>query len=83
MCLLSSSGYSHDIPISVAESYGQTLAIASASSPPYASDDAVAMADISNFKTTRIMDKRLAPSRVEYNCEFEPLWLTIGLGKRC
>jgi hypothetical protein len=82
MCLLSSSGYSHDIPISVAESYGQTLAIASASSPPYASDDAVAMADISYFKTTKIMDKRLGPSRVKYSREFEPLWLTIASGKR-
>jgi len=64
------------------ESYGQTLAIASASSPLYASDDAVAMADISNFKTTKNMDKRVAPSRIEYNCEFEPLWLTIGSGNR-
>jgi len=79
MRLLSSSGYSEEFPISVAESYGQTLAIASASSPPYPSDDAVAMADISNFKTTKIMDKRLGPSRVEYNCEFEQLWLTIDL----
>src|SRR2546423_13129288 len=79
MCLLSSSGYSEEFPISVAESYGQTLAIASASSPPYPSDDAVAMADISNFKTTKIMDKRPGPSRVGYNCEFEQLWLTIDL----
>jgi hypothetical protein len=76
MCLLPSSGYSDKFPISVAESYGQTFA---ASSPPYPSDDAAAMADISNFKTTKIMDKRLGPSRVEYSCDFEPLWLTIDL----
>lgn len=37
------------------------------------------MADISSFKTTKIMDKRLGPSRAEDNCEFEPLWLTIDL----
>jgi hypothetical protein len=78
MCLLSSSGYSDEFPISVA-SYGQTLAIASASSPPYSSGDAVATADISNFKTTKIVDKRLGASRAEDNCEFEPLWLTIDL----
>jgi len=50
MCLLSSSGYSDEFPITVAKSYGQTLAIASASSPPYPSGDVAAMQDIEREK---------------------------------
>ena len=66
-------------PIPVAESSGQALATASASSMPGLSDGTLAIVDISNFKTTKIVDKRLGPSGVKYKCEFEPFWLAADL----
>jgi hypothetical protein len=37
------------------------------------------MIDISNFTTAKILDKRSSPSRVEYRCQLEPLWLVADL----
>jgi hypothetical protein len=37
------------------------------------------MVDISIFTTTKILDKRSSPYRVEYRCELEPLWLAADL----
>jgi hypothetical protein len=37
------------------------------------------MVDISNFRAAKILDERLSPSRVEYRCELEPLWLAADL----
>lgn len=73
------TGSSDESPIPVAEPSGQTLATASASSMPDLSDGTLAIVDISNFKTTKIVDKRLGPSGVKYKCEFEPFWLAADL----
>jgi hypothetical protein len=73
------TGSSSESPIPAAESSGQTLATASASSMPDLSDGTPAIVDISNLKTTKIVDKRLGPSGVEYKCEFEPFWLATDL----
>jgi hypothetical protein len=43
-------------------------------------DDPV-MVNISTFTTTKILDKRSSPCRVEYRCELEPLWLPADLVK--
>jgi hypothetical protein len=37
------------------------------------------MVDILNFTVAKILDKWLSPSRVEYRCELEPLWLAADL----
>jgi hypothetical protein len=60
---------------------GQTLPplIISASSLPNPGDNTLAMVDISNFTTTKIVDKRPGRSGVEYKCEFGPLWLAARL----
>jgi hypothetical protein len=39
------------------------------------------MVNISTFTTTKILDKRSSPRRVEYRCELEPLWLPADLVK--
>jgi hypothetical protein len=41
---------------------------------------ALAMADILNFTTTKIVDKRPGRSGVEYKYEFGPLWLATRCG---
>ena len=43
-------------------------------------DDPV-MINISTFTTTKILDKRSSPCRVEYRYELEPLWLPVELVK--
>jgi hypothetical protein len=43
-------------------------------------DDPV-MINISTFTTTKILDKRSSPCRVEYRYELEPLWLPADLVK--
>ena len=43
------------------------------------SDDPLAMVDISNFTILKIIDKKLGPSGVEYECELGPLWLAADL----
>jgi hypothetical protein len=59
----------------------QTLAplITSDPSMPGPGDGTLAMADISNFTTTKIVDKRPGRSGVEYKCKFGPLWLAARL----
>jgi hypothetical protein len=39
------------------------------------------MVDISNFTTTKILNKRSSPYKVEYRCELKPLWLPADLVK--
>jgi hypothetical protein len=65
----------------IVESSGQTLALAtvSALSLPDLGEGGPVMVDISNFTTAKILDKRPSPSRVEYRCELEPLWLAVDL----
>jgi hypothetical protein len=60
---------------------GQTLALpaTSTSSLPDPDDKTLAMVDISNFTTTKVVDKRPGRSGVEYKCEFGPLWLAARL----
>src|SRR5271156_6358518 len=60
---------------------GQTFPppIISASSLPNPGGGTLAMVDISNFTTTKIVDKRPGRSGVEYKCEFGPLWLAARL----
>ena len=66
------TGSSNDSPIPVVEFSGQTCDCV-ASSMANLSDGTLAIADISNFKTTKIVDKRLGPSGVKYKCEFDVL----------
>ena len=37
------------------------------------------MMDVSKLTTVKILDKRSNASRVEYECELEPLWLAAYL----
>jgi hypothetical protein len=62
-------------PVSVAESSGQTLGPGSASSFLEVGGKTSLMVYISNFTTTKIIDKRWGPSEVEYECELQPIWL--------
>jgi hypothetical protein len=66
-------GCSNESLISVAESSRQTLTTTSASRLPDLSNDRPVMADISNSKITKIMDKRLRPSEVQYECGLESI----------
>lgn len=54
-------------------------ATASASSLLEPGSKALLMVDISNFTTSRIVDKRPESSAVEYKCEFKPIWLAADL----
>jgi hypothetical protein len=71
-------------PLSIAESFGQTLALTtvSASSLPDLDEGGPAMVDISNFTAAKILDERPSPFGVEYRCELEPLWLAADLVER-
>ena len=40
------------------------------------------MVNISTFTTTKILDKRSSPCRVEYRCELKPLWLPVDMVKK-
>lgn len=61
--------------VSVTESSGQTLGPGSASSFPEVGGKTLVMVYISNFTTTKIIDKRWGPFRVEYECELQLIWL--------
>lgn len=63
------TGCSNESPISAAESSGQTLATASASSLSDISNNSPVMAALSDFKITKIIGKRLGPSGVQCKCE--------------
>jgi hypothetical protein len=69
------------LPIS--DSSGQTLAPATvpASSLPNCDEDGPVMVNISNFTTTKILDKQSSPCGVEYRCGLEPSWLPADLVK--
>jgi hypothetical protein len=75
------ASYSDEATTSVAESLDQTVASAtiSASDLPGLYEAASAIVDISTFTTTKIVNQRAGPSRVEYLCKFEPQWLVADL----
>jgi hypothetical protein len=56
--------------ISIAESSEQIIGPGSASSLPDLGYKDLVMVYISNFTTTKIIDKRPGPSGIEYECEF-------------
>ena len=60
-----------EVALSVTESSEQILASVTVDGP-------VAV-DLSQFTTTKILDKRSSASGVEYKCEIEPLWLAADL----
>jgi hypothetical protein len=78
---INSSGEAH---LSIARFSEQTLALiaVSASSLSDAGEGGLAIVDISNLTTVKILDKRSSSSGVEYRCELEPLWLTADLAER-
>jgi hypothetical protein len=73
-----------EAPLSIAESSEQTLVpmTVSASSLADLGEDGPATVDISKLTTAKILDKRSSPSRVEYKCELEPLWLATVLVRK-
>jgi hypothetical protein len=54
----------------------------SASSLSDAGKDGPAIIDVSKLTTVKVIDKRSSSSKVEYRCEFEPLWLATDLAER-
>jgi hypothetical protein len=73
-----------EAPLSIAECSPETLALPtvnlSASNLGKIDKDDLGMINISNFTTTKVLDKRLGPSEIEYRCEIRSsLWLTADL----
>jgi hypothetical protein len=50
---------------------------ASASSLPNLDKDGPTIIDISTFTVTKILNKRLSSSGIEYECGIKPLWLAV------
>jgi hypothetical protein len=75
---IANTNVSDEPPLSIAESSGQTLALAILSLPDLGEGGPV-MIDISNFTAAKILDERPSPSKVEYRCELKPLWLAADL----
>jgi hypothetical protein len=76
-----------EAPVSIAECSPETLVlltvILSASNLRKIGENDPGMVDISNFTTTKILDKRSSPCEVEeYRCELEPFWLPADLMKK-
>jgi hypothetical protein len=71
------SGETH---LSIARPSEQILALitVSALSLSDAGEGGPAIIDVSKLTTVTVLDKRSSSSGVEYKCEFEPLWLTVG-----
>jgi hypothetical protein len=71
-----------EAPLSIAECSPETLALLtvtySASNLRKIDEDDLGMIKISNFTTTKVLDKRPGPFGIEYRCAFES-WLTVDL----
>jgi hypothetical protein len=73
-----------EAPLSILKSLEQTLtlAIIAASSSADLSVDRPTTIDILKLTITKILDNRASPSRAEYKCELQALWLAAGLTEK-
>jgi hypothetical protein len=75
-----------EAPLSIAECSPETPALLtvtlSASNLRKIGENDLGMVGISNFTTTKILDKRSSPCGIEYRCQLEPLWLPADLVKK-
>jgi hypothetical protein len=72
---------SDEPPLLIAESSGQTLTLTtvSALSLPDLGEGGPVIVNFLNLTVAKVLDERPGPSKVEYRCELEPLWLAAEL----